>query len=212
MVTTKTRGSLTWGCDWLFTTHTATISCVWLIACIKAERIHAFGTVLCICIKAGHVWIMHSWAFIWVGKNSPDLLWGFWYLQLFRDFVLSWHIFMHVCACGHAIACLFHHENYSEIATNWLSLSLSPSLLFHLFAKTLPSFFAIAVSALFQLLLLMLRQTHNKVNDNHINTYTFAHTHSNICTVRQKKVGSETAVFSFSLHLWWYVSSWGRFI
>lgn len=107
---TSIRDSILCRCDWQHMIHTETITCGCVFACIIGERISAFGTVLCFRIKAGHVWIMYSWAIIWVGKNSPGLLWGFWYLHLFRGFVLSC---VCVCVLENVILGLFHHKNHS---------------------------------------------------------------------------------------------------
>lgn len=118
------RDNILCWCDWQYTTRTATISCGCVFACIKAESICAFGTVLCICIKAGHVWIMHSWAIIWAGKNSPGLLWGF-----LISASISRLCSELTCVCERACTwkCdrTFISSWKSQLNWNWLTLTLS---------------------------------------------------------------------------------------
>lgn len=202
-------------CDWRYTIHTSTI--FFVVVCLhvlKHQCVCAFGTVLCICIKAGHV------CELCIHEPSSELVKIAQVSCGDSDICIYFEalFFFNTCLCVCVRArFLFHHENRSKIGSDWHTLSLCLCLSFCLFCLISAPFLCFRFICVFPAALLLPWQTYNEINSHTLaNTHTREHTHSNIltqrCTIKQKYGVSDTAVCTciFITHLWRHVRYRGR--
>lgn len=197
--------------------HYTYINNLFVVVCLhvlKHQCVCAFGTVLCICIKAGHV------CELCIHEPSSELVKIAQVSCGDSDICIYFEalFFFNTCLCVCVRArFLFHHENRSKIGSDWHSLSLCLCLSFCLFCLISAPFLCFRFICVFPAALLLPWQTYNEINSHTLaNTHTRTHTqtyqHKGAQSSRSMAFQTQLCVLVFSSHtcggVWGIEAEW----